>query len=82
MKTATARELRNQFASIATWLEQGETVLLTRRGRPLGRIVPEPKRTRAAEKSQRARYAQRFAPLEAVPSRNLADIVSENRGGL
>ncbi len=38
MKPTTARELRNQFPIVAAWLDKGETVLLTRRGRPMGRI--------------------------------------------
>ena len=80
MKTATVRELRNQFASIAAWLEEGETVLLTRRGRRVGRIVTEPRQKPAARKKNRALYAQRFALLKSVPVRDLAEIVSENRG--
>ena len=80
MKTATARDLRNHFASIATWLEQGETVVLTRRGQTLGRIVPEPKKVKATARKQRDLFAKRFAPLSKVPRRNLVDIVAENRG--
>ena len=79
MKTATARDLRNKFASIATWLEQGETVLLTRRGQTLGRIVPEPKVIKGADKARKQLFAQRFASLDEVPKRNLASIVQENR---
>ena len=79
MKTATARELRNQFASIARWLEQGETVVLTRRGRPLGRIVPEPGATQASNRSRRALFASRFAPLPRVPDRDFSRVLDENR---
>jgi antitoxin (DNA-binding transcriptional repressor) of toxin-antitoxin stability system len=41
MHTVTVRELRNNFAQIAAWLEAGETLTLTRRGKVLGRIEPE-----------------------------------------
>jgi antitoxin (DNA-binding transcriptional repressor) of toxin-antitoxin stability system len=40
MKTATVRELRNEFGRISHWLEQGETVEIVKRGRPFARILP------------------------------------------
>lgn len=41
MKTATIRDLRNEFARISKWLEKGETVQLVKRGKPFARVVPE-----------------------------------------
>jgi antitoxin (DNA-binding transcriptional repressor) of toxin-antitoxin stability system len=41
MKTATVADLRNQFPKIAAWLAAGEDVRVTRRGKPLARIVPD-----------------------------------------
>lgn len=43
MKTATVRDLRNNFAVISSWLENGEEVAITRRGKKLARLVPEKK---------------------------------------
>jgi antitoxin (DNA-binding transcriptional repressor) of toxin-antitoxin stability system len=43
MKTATIRDLRNDFARLSRWLEKGETVQLLKRGKPFARVVPEPK---------------------------------------
>jgi len=43
MKTATIRDLRNDFARLSKWLEKGETVQLLKRGKPFARVVPEPK---------------------------------------
>jgi antitoxin (DNA-binding transcriptional repressor) of toxin-antitoxin stability system len=43
MKTATVRDLRNEFRRISRWLEAGETVQVLKRGRPFARVVPEPK---------------------------------------
>ena len=43
MKTATVRDLRNNFATVAVWLENGEEVSITRRGKKLARLVPEAK---------------------------------------
>jgi prevent-host-death family protein len=41
MKTATVADLRNHFPKIAAWLAAGEEVRVTRRGKPLARIVPD-----------------------------------------
>ena len=43
MKTATVRDLRNEFGKVSKWLENGETVQIVKRGKPFARVVPEPK---------------------------------------
>ncbi|MBI3417431.1 MAG: hypothetical protein HY043_19230 [Verrucomicrobia bacterium] len=43
MKTATIRDLRNEFGKLSKWLEKGETVQIIKRGRPFARVIPEPK---------------------------------------
>ena len=42
MKTASVTDLRKRFASVFRWIEEGETVELTKRGRVVARIVPAP----------------------------------------
>ncbi len=41
MKTANVADLRNNFAVIATWIADGETVAIHKRGKPFARLVPE-----------------------------------------
>lgn len=41
MKTATIRDLRNDFARISKWLAKGETVEIVKRGRPVADLVPK-----------------------------------------
>lgn len=43
MKTATVRDLRNDFGRLSKWLERGETIEIIKRGKPFARVVPEPK---------------------------------------
>ena len=43
MKTATIRDLRNEFARVSKWLEKGETVQIVKRGKPFARVIPEPR---------------------------------------
>ena len=40
MKTANVADLRNNFAVIASWIADGETVEIRKRGRPFAKLVP------------------------------------------
>lgn len=41
MRTATARDLRNRYTSLLTWIRTGEEIVITQRGRRIARLVPE-----------------------------------------
>lgn len=40
MKKATVRDLRNSFPRIAAWVEDGESVEITRGGKLFAKLVP------------------------------------------
>lgn len=40
MRTATIRDLRNEFARVAAWIENGEEVVITKAGKSFARLVP------------------------------------------
>jgi antitoxin (DNA-binding transcriptional repressor) of toxin-antitoxin stability system len=40
MKTATVADLRKQFARLSRWIEEGESIEITKRGRLFAKIVP------------------------------------------
>jgi prevent-host-death family protein len=40
MKTATVRDLRNRFPRVAAWIAEGESVEITKSGRPFARLMP------------------------------------------
>lgn len=40
MKTATVRDLRNHFASVAKWIEHGEQIAITRNGKTFATLSP------------------------------------------
>lgn len=40
MKTATVRQLRNDFGRLSKWLEKGETIEILKRGKPVADLVP------------------------------------------
>ena len=39
-KTATVRDLRNQFSRVAAWIAEGEPVEITKAGKLFARLVP------------------------------------------
>jgi prevent-host-death family protein len=42
MKKATLRQLRNETGMLVKWVEAGETVLVTKRSKPLFKLLPVP----------------------------------------
>ena len=40
MKTATVRDLRNNFAEVSKWIEHGEQVSITRNGTAFATLAP------------------------------------------
>ena len=59
MKTATVRELRNNFADVGKWIEHGETVSITRNGAAFATLAPF-KQDKSA-KPNKVDWASRFA---------------------
>ncbi len=56
MKMATVRDLRNNFASVAKWIEQGEQITITRNGENFATLSPA-----TSEKPRKVDWAARFA---------------------
>jgi antitoxin (DNA-binding transcriptional repressor) of toxin-antitoxin stability system len=48
MKTATIREIRNSFPTVARWIEEGECVVITKSGKPFARLAPIPPESKAS----------------------------------
>jgi antitoxin (DNA-binding transcriptional repressor) of toxin-antitoxin stability system len=45
MKTATVRDLRNHFPRVAAWIEEGQSVEITKSGKVIARLVPATAKT-------------------------------------
>ena len=41
MRTATVRDLRNHYSSLLSWVSAGEEIVITQRGKPVARLIPE-----------------------------------------
>ena len=61
MKTATVRDLRNHFASVAKWIEEGRRVAITRHGTTIATLSPA-----SPKKSRDMNWAKRLAKNPAA----------------
>jgi antitoxin (DNA-binding transcriptional repressor) of toxin-antitoxin stability system len=55
MKTATTADLRNHFRRVSSWLDNGESVEILKRGKPYATLLPIAKAT--PSKPPRVDYA-------------------------
>ena len=74
MKSVPIYEAKNRLSELVAAVEQGETVAITRRGRPVARLVAEtgdatdqPQRQRVAEALEALRHLRCGVRLEGDP---------------
>ncbi len=75
MKTATVRDLRNRFPRVAMWIEQGESVEVTKAGKPFARLSPA-----APAKSRRFKMPDIMQRLERTFGERCYDGAEMARG--
>ena len=81
MKTASVRELRQNFGHLLTWIEEGQEILITMRRRVVARLVPE--RSRSRGKVRMPNFAARLKKIhgnKVISSDKAQAILDENRG--
>jgi antitoxin (DNA-binding transcriptional repressor) of toxin-antitoxin stability system len=57
MKTATVRQLRHDFGSVLNWIEEGEAVGISKRGKIVALLSPP---SRPARRKRRPDFAARL----------------------
>lgn len=79
MKNVPARELQREIKAILDRVEKGESVQITRRGRPVARLVPtKPARTQPwPDIDARANAVLKKRRIEPPPSQQLSQDRSE-----
>ena len=82
MKTATIRDLRNRFARIGRWIEEGEQVRITKRGRAFARLLPDSalKRRKVKMPDFEHRVQRLFGSTKLTPQQSAA-LREDLRGG-
>jgi antitoxin (DNA-binding transcriptional repressor) of toxin-antitoxin stability system len=79
MKTATVADLRNHFAQVSHWIENGEKVEIRKRGKIFATLSPATKKkTVVGWPDMQARLNKVFP--RPVSGKAASDLVSEGRG--
>ena len=74
MKTASVRDLRQNFPRVMAWIEDGEQVAVTMRRKVIARLVPEPPAPQGQPKApdfaaiSREIFGKRTFPGDAMES--------------
>jgi antitoxin (DNA-binding transcriptional repressor) of toxin-antitoxin stability system len=81
MKTASVRDLRQNFARILAWIEAGEEVAITRRRQAVARLIPWPQRKPAKRPMPdiAARFKRVFG-AKTIADRTMKAIMDQTRG--
>jgi antitoxin (DNA-binding transcriptional repressor) of toxin-antitoxin stability system len=78
MKTATVRELRNHYTSVMKWIEAGEEVKISKRGKVIARLVPEkPKARRKVDWSTSAALTRDKSKWPMITDKQKAALFDE-----
>lgn len=80
MKTASVRNLRQDFARILAWIEAGDEVTITLRRQPVARLVPWPqnKASKRPMPDISARLRKVFG-AKVIADKTMKAIMDQNR---
>jgi len=73
MKTATVRQIHNEFGQVLEWVKSGEEVLVKRRRSVVARILPPPNRTERVLPDFMVRLRKQFGTKVTPDSSALFD---------
>jgi len=80
MKTATVRELRNNYSKILRWIGSGEEVQVTRRGTPIAKVVPVEEKAPANLDWSKSAALTRKPWARTLSADESAAMLAENQG--
>ncbi len=80
MKTATVRELRNQYRSVLGWVEAGEEVAISKRGKVIARLVPEKPRSKQVDWAHSAAFLMERKALPVLTAAQSKSLLAESQG--
>jgi prevent-host-death family protein len=85
MRTIQASEAKTKFLSILDEVERGESIIVTRHGKPIARIVPDEAIVAAAEMTRRERVREAILGIEELRKRvgkmSLSEIIDAKNEG-
>jgi len=79
MKQATSADLRNNFSKVSKWIHDGESVVITKRGRPFATLAPISGQHQAPPPMDRLSRLKKLFPEGPIAS-DSRDTVDYDRG--
>lgn len=80
MKTATVRELRNNYNRLLAWVDQGEEVKITKRGKTVARLIAEnPYASKKVDWTKSAAYTMDRSDLPPVDAKKILQLIRDNQ---
>ena len=80
MRTLTLAEIKSHLSAVVDQVIAGEEIVITRRGRPVARIIAEPVQP-AADAAAIAAELRAFVLSQTPQARTAAEVVREARDG-
>jgi prevent-host-death family protein len=81
MKSATVRDLRNHYSDLMEWIEAGEEIRITRRGKAIARLVPEPGLSgQQIDWSQSPAFSRDRSETPPIPAETARRLIHESAG--
>jgi antitoxin (DNA-binding transcriptional repressor) of toxin-antitoxin stability system len=85
MKVATVADLRNKFAQVSRWIEDGEKVEIRKRGKVFATLSPPTASKRKKGGKKKLQWPDFMARLKKIypkvpPGKPISEILSEARG--
>jgi antitoxin (DNA-binding transcriptional repressor) of toxin-antitoxin stability system len=83
MKTASVRDLRQDFPRILAWIEAGEEVAITMRRQAVARLVPLPRKKQPKGRMPDiADRLKRVFGTKIIPDKTMRTIMVQNKGAI
>jgi len=83
IKTASVRDLRQNFPRILAWIEAGEEVAITMRRQAIARLVPLPRKKQPkCRMPDIADRLKRVFGTKIIPDKTMKKILEQNKGAI
>ncbi|HEX4141571.1 MAG TPA: type II toxin-antitoxin system prevent-host-death family antitoxin [Candidatus Methylacidiphilales bacterium] len=80
MKTATMRQLRNESRAVIGWVEAGEEVQITKRGKIIARLVPEKPQPQKVDWTKSAAFTMDRSKMRKISAKEMKALWDDLRG--
>jgi prevent-host-death family protein len=80
MKTATMRQLRNESRAVLAWVEAGEEVTITKRGKIIARIIPPKQKPSKVDWTKSAAFTMDRSKMRKIPAKEMKALWNDLRG--